>query len=89
MGAELTERRSHALAVSYLAATELTLTRARGVEGEKAEEFLRERQAELLRRRQALFALAGEGPVSAGCPTVPVAPAAPVARAAPAPRRRG
>lgn len=62
VGVELTERRAQALVLAYLAATENTLARARSLEGEAATAFLREKQPELSRRRQALFALAGEGP---------------------------
>lgn len=62
VGPELTERRAQALVLAYLAATENTLARARSLEGEAATAFLREKQPELSRRRQALFALAGEGP---------------------------
>lgn len=62
VGSELTERRAQALVLAYLAATENTLARARSLEGEAATAFLREKQPELSRRRQALFALAGEGP---------------------------
>lgn len=62
VGPELTERRAQALVLAYLAATDYTLARARSLEGEAATAFLKEKQPELSRRRQALFALAGEGP---------------------------
>jgi hypothetical protein len=59
-GPELTERRARALALAYLAATEVALAKGRALEGDAATTFLQERQAELSRRRQALFTLAGE-----------------------------
>lgn len=59
-GAELVDRRGQALALAYLAATDNALSRARPLEGDAAQSALRERQAELSRRRQALFNVVGE-----------------------------
>lgn len=59
-GAELVERRGQALALAYLAATDDALARARPLEGAAAQTALKERQAELSRRRQALFNVVGE-----------------------------
>lgn len=60
LGSELIERRARGLAVAYLVATEHTLARARTLEGAATATFLQEKQQELSRRRQALFAVAGE-----------------------------